>query len=67
MLRALLLCAAARAVHGGKQGKRKYDIQFLDTLGGAHAFTGGIEDTLRQARAALAAREARARLGALTL
>ena len=38
MLRALLLGAAARAVHGGKQGKPKYDIQFLDTVEGAHAF-----------------------------
>ena len=39
MLRALLLCAAARAVHGAKHGKHgKYDIQFLDTIEGAHAF-----------------------------
>ena len=38
MLRALLLVAAARAVHGGKVGKSKYDIQFLDTIKGAHAF-----------------------------
>ena len=34
---------------------------------GAYAFTEGIEDPLREARAALSAREAPARLGALAL
>jgi len=43
MLRALLLCAATRAALGGKQGKPKYDIQFLDTLGGAHAFVRDVK------------------------
>jgi len=38
MLRALLLFAAARAVRGGKHGKPVFDIQFLDTIEGAHAF-----------------------------
>ena len=36
-------------------------------LGGSHPHTGGIEDTLREARAALGAREAPARLAALAL
>ena len=43
MLRALLLCAAARAVRGGKQGKPVFDIQFLDTFEGAHAFVRDVK------------------------